>query len=465
MTNLKKIITDIWVYFNKYILALWILAIFTTIVINNPNFSMFNSDELQAYAIAKQFGFIDLIRLMRSQGHPFIWYMLIKSVPFPQYGFPDALKLISLSFSLIALALLWYKSAFHILEKILITFTFPMLMLYPIMARPYSMSIMFLFILAILYRKRLEHPIWFACLIFLTANTSLMATVGAFSFSLVFIYDLIKTKNKNMIYPLMILAACALILIIQWHEPIIPHFEQNGISLYYFLFLQYSNHIEVFKYLSLIIFPIFLIVSTLYLKNNPRNLFLFWANTIFLILIFKFLYNGYEYHHYFLYIYWLISYWIQLSEGHKEFQKTFVVFFAMITLLFNAAVRGNTFWFSDYNSYYNDILFLNKAVPKNSTIYTSIFWHEYFYLFKDKINFKLKSFDNKDLYSFDNYLNIYNFEYQNFDLETLKNIAEPNSYLLLDDKQIEDIPELAENKDSYIPCKLIRITDYLIKIK
>ena len=458
MTNVK--------FFSKYILGVLVLIIFAVIVINNPNFYLFNSDELQAYSIAKQFGLIDIIRLMRGQGHPFIWYMVIKPIPFPENSFPLALKWLSFVFSFIALALLWFKSNFYNWEKILISSTFPMLMLYPILARPYSMSIMFLFILAILYKKRLEHPIWFASLIFITANTSLMATVGAITFGLVFLFDLIKTKNKNIIYPILILTACALILIIQWHNPIMPQFETKGMDLTDFLFLKYSHAPEILKYISIITFPVFLIVSTLYLRNNPRNLFLFWTNTILLMIIFNFLYKGYDYHHYFFYIYWLISYWIQLSEVHKELPKTFVVSFALITILFNASIRNNSFWFSDYNTYHNDILFLNNSVPENSTIYTSIFWHEYFYLFKDKMNFSLKSYvDGSDLFNFENNLNIYNYDYHKLDLETLVNNAPKDSYLLLNDREIAAQGELTDKRDTFIPCNLIRTNNYLIKIK
>ena len=108
---------------------------------------------------------IEIIKLMRAEGHCFIWYYILK--PLPIYN-PDSfilIKLLSAFFAVISIGIIWFKSPFNNLEKFLITFSYPMLLSYPVLARPYSMGIMLLFILAALFQKRLEHPVLFSTLI------------------------------------------------------------------------------------------------------------------------------------------------------------------------------------------------------------------------------------------------------------------------------------------------------------
>ena len=436
MINFREHIRNICRYISKNALFFYILIVFFITVTTNPNFTMYNTDELHAYCIAKRFGFVDIIRLMRAEGHTFIWYMLLKLIPNTPLCFPAGIKWLSFSFSYAAIILLLFAGPFSKIEKILITYTFPMISLYPILARPYSLSILMLFILTILYKKRLEHPILFASLIFITANTSLMATVGAFTFSIVFLYDLIKSKNKNSFYAILILIGCAIMLYIQWHNPIIPQYKFYGIRLDQFLLEEYSHSFIFFNPLSKIIFPLFFVVSTLFLKSNPRNLFLFWSNTLLLIFIFLFVYMGASHHRYFLYIYWIISYWIQLADGIKtKYNKVFVIYFIIINILFNTYNRSNDFWFKNYNRYENIIELLNESIPKGSILYSSIYLNEYFYIFKNKMNFELKNcYNGTDLFDFDNYLNIYNFKEQILNIEKLKNICKKNSYVLISEE-------------------------------
>ena len=439
MIKIKELINNAWIYINKNALAIVVLTIFICFVMYNPCFKYFYKDELHAYCIAKQFGFIDIIRLMRAEGHTFLWYMLLKLIPNEDWCFPWALKWLSFSFSFITMILLWFKGPFTNVEKILITFTYPMISLYPVLGRPYSLSIMLLFTLAILYKKRLEHPFWFASLIFITANTSLMAAVGSFTFSIVFLYDLIKSKHKNLVPCILILTACLSVLYIQWHNPIIPQYFNSDFKLSDFLFSDYSHSIRLFSQNAKIVFPLFLCVSVLFFQYNNRNLFLYLTNILFLLLFFYFIYRGSEYHYYFIYIYLIISYWIQLEDKtlkKNKYKNAFIVYFIIINILFNVYYRKScAFYYQPYYNYTRPIHLLNHFVPSGSTVYSSL--NSLDYISKDKLHFKLKDYSGEDLFRFENSLNIYNYKVLNHDFEQLIKKAPQNSYILINNGEIK----------------------------
>lgn len=418
------------------LLSFLVIFLFILIVLTNKNFYMFYPDEFHAYNIAKEFGLFDIIRLMRAEGHTFIWYTILKLVPHNEFFFPWMLKWFSGFFSLIAVCLLWFKSPFSHVEKFLITFSFPMLFLYPTIARPYSLGIMLLFMLTVFYKKRLEHPILFATLIYLTANTSLMAAVGAFSFSILFIYDLIKSKNKNFIPALLILTFCALTLYIQWHNPIIPDYIEKLTISQCFLNLKHFD-LKIIEYTAYIVLPIFFITSTICMKNNKKLLFFFWLNTLALLGIFIYVYHGCIRHHYFFYIYWVISYWIFLYEDNLP--KYASVAFLICNLLFFAYLYKNESYYCSYQKYVSYTKLVSILVPENSTLYVSLVYNNMLHIHKDSFKTKkinLKYFDGSYLFDFNNYLNIYNSR-SKYTLDDIIKNADNNSYIILCDGEIK----------------------------
>ena len=92
-----------------------VLAIYIYLTLSNPSFMNFNHDEIHAWNIAANFGFIDIIRLMRSEGHTFIWFMLMK--PFCG-GSIFAIKWLNWTFTFSAVLLMWNFAPFKIQEKI-----------------------------------------------------------------------------------------------------------------------------------------------------------------------------------------------------------------------------------------------------------------------------------------------------------------------------------------------------------
>ena len=425
--------TKVLKFFKDNTLAIFAITCFVVCVLINKNFYMYFSDELHAFVLAKLFNPIEIIKLMRAEGHTVLWYLLIKPIP-NIYGQPPyLLKVLSFLFSFVSICILWFKSPFSKFLKFLITFSYPMLAVYPILARPYSLGVMCIFILAAFYPKRLQYPILYSILIFITANTCLMAAIGASAFGLILILDLLKTKNKNLVPVFIIAIICIASLFIQWHNPIMPCY-QMGRNLKNFLFNWYN--LKILKTLSLFVIPFCTLSAIYYFFKDKRALFFFLYNNILLLIIFVTLYHGNEYHFYFLYIYFIVSYWISSKNITSEtIKKIFYTFFIILNIMMSMVFRYkqlNRSWYINYDSYLKTLANIEATVPTGSTIYTNIFWHDILALFKNKMNVHFVDSSGNELYSFNNYLHIY--DRTSFSLENaLENAekAEKDSYILL----------------------------------
>ena len=157
-----------------------------------------------------------------------------------------------------ALILMWIKAPFSTALKIIITFSYISVTYFAVTARCYSIGILGLFIMAVLYKNQLKRPVLFSIAAGLTANTSAIAAIGASGLILPFLYNLIKNRKetgaKSIIISFFILAASFIFLIIphthltydvtaDWSvfcKRVIFDFFQNNIYFtisYFFVFL------------------------------------------------------------------------------------------------------------------------------------------------------------------------------------------------------------------------------------
>ena len=162
LLNYKKIL---------YKLILFIGFLFWCYMVNTHfYFTMFHADEILAWDIAHDLNFNEIVQLMHYEGHSFLWYMILK--PFTLLAdkipvlFPSVLKCINLVFLGIAMFLFWIYSPVNIFLKILVSCSSPFILSYPSLARPYGLLILLLFIVAMIYKNRLKHPLVYSILFF-----------------------------------------------------------------------------------------------------------------------------------------------------------------------------------------------------------------------------------------------------------------------------------------------------------
>lgn len=155
-------------YFEIIVLVLYTILISVIAFFHEPSL-----DEAQSFLIARNLNFLDIIKQLKYEGHPFLWYYMI--APFVKLGgIIQAQQIISISFSVACAYLILTKSPFNKVEKLLLVFSSGMIYYYSAFARPYCMIPFFLALIASFYKKRKEHPYIYALLLGLLANTHLM---------------------------------------------------------------------------------------------------------------------------------------------------------------------------------------------------------------------------------------------------------------------------------------------------
>ncbi len=312
------------------IICLFVYAVITiTRIINHSPWF----DEAHAWTIAEQLNFIDMFNYVKNEGHFFIWQALL--YPFAHshiIPYPYPMQALNWIFCFSALIIMWWKAPFNNWIKALITFSFPFLGCYGVIARCYSIGILLLFVLTVMFENKLKYPKTYALLLVLCANTSVMALIGASAFGFLFLYDFLSNyEKKDKIWVYMILSFGAFLILYQlfnmdYFGPIAGN-RTPHISVRIFRNAFVNGHL-IINCLLAVLFSIPLIS---YFYKNKVALF-FTSFTYFWLLVFSMgVYGAAFWHTYFFYIYLIIGLW--LCKNLKD-SKVALIIFAVISLIF-----------------------------------------------------------------------------------------------------------------------------------
>ena len=147
-------------------LIIYLLGVCTVSFFHEPWF-----DEAQAWAIARS-GTIKeiLFDIPHYEGHPPLWHLIL--VPFAKLGAPYELSLaaVNIFFMTLAVAVLLFKSPFPKLIRCLLPFNFFLFYQYGVVSRPYCILVLAIFLAAVCYKNRNEHPVkYLLCLALMCA--------------------------------------------------------------------------------------------------------------------------------------------------------------------------------------------------------------------------------------------------------------------------------------------------------
>lgn len=317
------------------VISLWVIVTIVRCIFHQPWY-----DEAQAWIIAKQLSFIDIIALMKNEGHTFLWYLLIMPFAKADLWYPIPMQVLNWIFSFVAILILWKKAPLNPITKTIVTFSYPFVAQLPVIARCYSIGVMFLFMLAALYNDRLKKPIIYSVLITLCANTSVMALFGAVAFGFIFAFDLIKNAlegtitRKDFRLSFVILAIGAVLIAWQLYG------ANTGFLTTADMFVtSFKNHIFGANFIFNIINAVGILSSIMVLPiaiwKNKRVLFFYCFTLFSLLATFTFKYCGYVHHYVFFWIYFLITTWLfneQCVNKNKKIAEIviFLLFFGQI---------------------------------------------------------------------------------------------------------------------------------------
>ncbi len=172
-----------------------LLTIWLGLVIFTETQHEFWRDEIRALTLAQSAqNPLDLFRLIRYEGHPFLWFFVLYLANLIFHS-NLILPVLSILIAFAAVCLFLFKSPFPFWVKILFLFSAFPLYEYSVMARNYGISMLLLFLIALLFPKKEKQPILFACIIALLANTNIHSVILAVLIVFLWLWDLVKNKT------------------------------------------------------------------------------------------------------------------------------------------------------------------------------------------------------------------------------------------------------------------------------
>ena len=177
----------------KYIIFYFFLIITFILVLNHEIWT----DEAQAWVIARDLSFVDIIKQMRYEGHPCLWHLIL-AIP-AKLGLPVlSMNIISWIFIGVASYLIIFHAKWNIIVKMGVLFNPTFLFFLPVIARCYSLIAVLLCIWIICYPNRHKYPIIYTSILCLLANTHIVICGFVGIASILFIIECIKNyKNLN----------------------------------------------------------------------------------------------------------------------------------------------------------------------------------------------------------------------------------------------------------------------------
>lgn len=431
LEHLKNFYDDIVISLNnpyiKHYIAIICILLWILCTLTNAYMNCYNTDELWAWDIASDMNFIDIIKLMHYEGHTFLWYIILKPFTHINNFFPYAIKFVNWFFALLSIILLWRFAPFNNILKIVITFSHPFLIIYPTLGRGYTLSILLLFLLTIIYQKRFEKPILYSLILFLAINSDIMTFLCSSGFAIYFIYDYLKQEqNNNKLtkwIPILITILGWIFILLQW----LPFYPPNYIDdinrieyLERFFFSNKDNFINnCISFIIFFPFAQFVLFKVACCIKNKRFILLPIVLFNLMFAFFYLIYAGRNFHLYFSYIYLIIFYWIILKNSKEIFDNKFVyylllTFMICISLIFIPANRQDHYWSFDKSVFDLGADDIKTIVPKGSVIYMPIDLSQGLipYLKDDYI---LKTLNGDKIPSYKAYKGIYQEQYKDID--------------------------------------------------
>jgi len=289
-------------------------------------------DEAQAWLLAKDTGFKELfIKYLRYEGSPGLWHLILM-IP-AKLGFPYySINILSALFASVGVWLFIKYSPFPAFVKVLYPFSFFVFFQYGVVARNYCLISPILFLIAINYDKKQQHPFRFLLLLCLLANISAHTLLIAGSIAFVHFFDIIKSWKsfdaRTRTHQLTALSLFGLIALFVVYIIMTPsdqiyagyiNLDISNIWLVSRKMLAGSlimNEYTQFPWLfGTIAVVIFLTTVWWFLKNKLGLLYL--MPLLLLSLLFGMKYRN-LWHQGVLFLLWIFVLWISLSKHLKE---------------------------------------------------------------------------------------------------------------------------------------------------
>jgi len=155
-------------------------------------------DEFQAWGISKDSIYNILFVIPHFEGHPPLWYLILKIFSSLNLNPELGVRIPNLLFMFGAVCLLIFKSPFPRIVRLSLPFTYFIFYQYSIISRPYSIFCFAIFLSAYLYKTRNEKPFRFVLSLMLLCLSSLYGMVIASAIVFTWFIGIIKERNFSV---------------------------------------------------------------------------------------------------------------------------------------------------------------------------------------------------------------------------------------------------------------------------
>ena len=326
-------------------------------------------DEIHAWLMSKTFSLPELISASRFDGHPILWHLIL--MPFAKLGFPIiTLNIISYLILLISVWILLFKINLSTFFKAIIIFTIPFTYTFSVISRNYCLVLLFFMLIAAIYKKRNEYPIYYSILIALLVHThSLTWGIVAgltitFHFSEIFLY--LKSKSntadiKKVCFGLLIIIFSTILVVLELFGSTNTDYGVGENSyVIYCIGIMCS------------ILCVALIISIVN-RSNYKEFIILSCGYLFQMLIYTCVYSSILFQRFILIFAFLLFYIMLLSKA--EFKKKRLDIICIIYLAYICIFAVSPFINNikedikyPYSSAQEMAEYINNNLPKDSTI-------------------------------------------------------------------------------------------------
>jgi hypothetical protein len=170
--------------------ALILLSAVTVLTVGLIDHAMWR-DEIQAWLIVRDsHGLADLVRKLRYEGHPLLWYLLL--LPFSAFGrAPHWMQVAQWLTASATLGLIVFRGPFARLELLLLPFGYELLFEYGVKSRSYALGNLLFLGFCAAYPQRRQHPVALAVVLALAllANVHALFAIIACACACAMVFD------------------------------------------------------------------------------------------------------------------------------------------------------------------------------------------------------------------------------------------------------------------------------------
>ena len=181
------------------IITFIVLSIWLGLVVFTATRHEFWRDEVRALSLARAADSpLDLYTLVRYDGHPLLWYLVL-FLGTSIVDTPLVLPIASIIIAFAAVAIFMWFAPFPLWFRCAFIFGALPVFEYSVMARNYGISMLLLFLAAILYRTRATQPLRLAFVLALLANTNVHSAMFAGLLAAVWAWDIAAGRGPALV--------------------------------------------------------------------------------------------------------------------------------------------------------------------------------------------------------------------------------------------------------------------------